>query len=196
MAKIGKKNIFVTQRLPEKAMKKLLSVFNVDLWRKEIAPSKRTIGEKIKRADGLCCTLNDQIDKEVIESAGEQFKIIAQVAVGYDNIDLVAATRKGIFVTNTPGVLTETTADFAFGLIFAVARRMIEADKYVRNGDWIIPWGLDMMLGQDIWGKTLGIIGLGRIGAAVARRAKGMNMKILYYDSNRNVDLERNLGTR
>ena len=189
-----RKKVFVTTRLPEEALNLLKSKFEVEVWPEETPPPRSLLIEKVKEIDGLCCLLTDKIDEEVIEAAGENLKVISQVAVGYDNIDVEAATRKGIYVTNTPGVLTDTTADFAFALLMATARRIPEADRYVRGGKWKIPWGLMMFLGQDVWGKTIGIIGLGRIGSAVARRAKGMNMRILYYDIRRNEKLERELG--
>jgi len=189
-----RKKVFVTTRLPEEALNLLKSKFEVEVWPEETPPPKSLLIEKVKEIDGLCCLLTDKIDKEVIEAAGENLKVISQVAVGYDNIDVEAATRKGIYVTNTPGVLTDTTADFAFALLMATARRIPEADRYVRGGKWKIPWGLMMFLGQDVWGKTIGIIGLGRIGSAVARRAKGMNMRVLYYDIRRNEKLEREIG--
>ena len=141
------------------------------------------------------CLLTDPIDIEVI-NAGEDLKVISQVAVGYDNIDVEAATRRGIYVTNTPGVLTETTADLTWALLMAVARRIVEADKYLRRGDWKIPWGLMMMLGSDVYGKTIGVVGLGRIGLAIAQRAKGFDMRILYHSRTRKPDLEKELGIK
>jgi len=186
--------VYVTRRLPEEAMRLLKSKFEVEVWPEEMPPPKKVIIEKVKEADGLICLLTEKIDREVIEAAGPQFRGISQVAVGFDNIDIEAATERGIYVTNTPGVLTETTADYAFALLMAVARRIAEADRYVRSGKWKVPWGLMMLLGQDIWGKTIGIIGMGRIGSAVARRAKGMNMRILYYDIRRNEEAEKELG--
>ncbi len=196
LSKPDRKRIFVTRELPEDAMKILESRFKVEVWLGESPPVKSLLMEKVKRADGLICLLTDLIDGEVIEAAGPQLRGISQVAVGFDNIDVEAATRKGVYVTNTPGVLTETTADFAFALLMAVARRVVEADRYVRAGKWKVPWGLMMMVGQDIWGKTIGIVGTGRIGAAVAQRAKGMNMKILCYDIIRNKELEKKLGAK
>jgi glyoxylate reductase len=189
-----RKKVFVTRSLPEEAMNLLRSRFDVEVWPGENPPPKDVLFEKAKAVDGLYCLLTDRIDGEVIDAAGRQFKGISQVAVGYDNIDVDAATRRGIYVTNTPGILTETTADFAFTLLMATARRVAEADRYVRNGQWLIPWGLTMLLGQDVWGKTIGIVGLGRIGLAVARRAKGFSMRILYYDIVRNEEAERDLG--
>jgi glyoxylate reductase len=186
--------VFVTRLLPEEAINLLTSKFDVEVWPEENPPPKNLLLEKVKTVNGLYCLLTDRIDGEVIGAAGKQLKGISQVAVGYDNIDVDAATKKGIYVTNTPEVLTETTADFAFALLMATARRVAEADRYVRGGEWRIPWGLTMLLGQDVWGKTIGVVGLGRIGSAVARRAKGMNMRILYHDLARNEQLERSLG--
>ncbi|MEM2110793.1 MAG: glyoxylate reductase [Candidatus Bathyarchaeia archaeon] len=194
MSRTQRKKVFVTRELPEAAMKLLESKFDVEVWIGENPPPKSLLIEKVRKVDGCICLLTERFDEEVINAAGKQFWGISQIAVGYDNIDVEAATRKGIYVTNTPEVLTETTADFAFALLMAVARRVAEADRYVKAGNWKIPWGLMMMLGQDVWGKTIGIIGLGRIGASVAKRAKGMNMRILYYDAYRNKKLERELG--
>jgi len=191
-----RKKVYVTRELPEEAMELLKSKFEVEVWQEEMPPPKSLLKEKVKEVDGLICLLTEKIDREVIEAAGPQFRGISQVAVGFDNIDVEAATEKGIYVTNTPGVLTETTADFAFALLMAVARRIAEADRYVKSGKWKVPWGLMMLLGQDIWGKTIGIIGMGRIGFAVACRAKGMNMKILYYDVRRNEQAEKELGAK
>jgi glyoxylate reductase len=189
-----RKKIYVTRELPEEAMQILKSKFEVEFWPQEMPPPKSILIEKVKKTDGLVCLLTDHVDEEVINAAGSQFRGICQVAVGFDNIDVKAATRKGIYVTNTPGVLTETTADLAFSLLMATARRIAEADRYVRSGQWKVPWDLMMLLGQDIWGKTIGIVGIGRIGSAVARRAKGFNMKILYYDVYRNEQIEKELG--
>ncbi len=196
LIKFSPKKIYVTRELPSEATKILEERFDVEVWSGEIPPPKSLLMEKVKQADGLICLLTDSIDNDVINSAGPQLLGISQVAVGYDNIDVKAATEKGIYVTNTPGVLTETTADFAFTLLMAAARRVAEADRYIRAGKWKIPWGLMMMVGQDIWGKTIGIVGIGRIGSAMAERAKGFNMRILYYDIVRNEQLEEKLGAK
>jgi len=196
LSRPDRKEIYVTRELPEEAMKVLESKFEVEVWHGESPPVKSLLMAKAKTVDGLICFLTDSIDGEVIEAAGPQLRGISQIAVGFDNIDVEAAARKGIYVTNTPGVLTETTADFAFALLMAVARRIAEADRYVRAGKWKVPWGLMMMVGQDVWGKTIGIVGTGRIGAAVAQRAKGMNMKILCYDIIKNEELEKELGAK
>jgi len=192
----GRKKVYVTRKLPEEAMKILKSKFKVEVWQEEMPPPKSLLKKKVREVNGLICLLTERIDREVIEAAGPQFHGISQVAVGFDNINVEAATEKGIYVTNTPGVLTETTADYAFALLMAVARRIAEADRYVKSGKWKVPWGLMMLLGQDIWGKTIGIIGMGRIGSAVARRAKGMNMRILYYDVVRNEQVEKELDAK
>jgi glyoxylate reductase len=189
-----RKKIYVTRELPEEAIQILKPKFEVEVWQGEMPPPKSLLVEKVKEADGLICLLTEKIDEDVVNAAGSQLRGICQIAVGFDNINVKAATTKGICVTNTPGVLTETTADYAFTLLVATARRIAEADKYVKSGQWKVPWGLMMLLGQDIWGKTLGIVGIGRIGSAVARRAKGFNMKIIYYDVFRNEQVERELG--
>lgn len=196
LSKSSRKRIYVTRKLPEEAMNLLESNFEVEIWSNEMPPSKDVIIEKVKNVDGLICLLTEMIDEEVINEAGSNLRGICQVAVGYNNIDVKAATNKGIYVTNTPGVLTNTTADFAFSLLMSVARRVSEADRYVKSGKWKVPWGLMMLLGQDVWGKTIGIVGLGRIGSAIARRAKGMNMNVLYYDLYRNERVEKELDAK
>ncbi|RDD53579.1 MAG: D-glycerate dehydrogenase [Candidatus Korarchaeota archaeon NZ13-K] len=185
--------VFITREIPERGLSRIREHFEVDLWRDEAPPPKSVILERVKEADALVSLLTDPIDAEVYDAA-PRLRIIAQYAVGYDNIDVGEATRRGIYVTNTPGVLTETTADFAFALLMAAARRVVEADRYVREGRWRVAWHPMMMLGHDVHGRTLGIVGLGRIGAAMARRAKGFGMRVLYYDSIRREDLERELG--
>jgi len=196
LTQLRRKKIYITRELPQEAMRILESRFDVEVWANEIPPPKSLLMEKVGSADGLICLLTDQIDREVIDAAGPQLLGISQVAVGFDNIDVKEATKKGIYVTNTPGVLTETTADFAFTLLMAAARRVAEADRYVKTGKWKVPWGLMMMMGQDVWGKTIGILGTGRIGSAVAERARGFNMKILYHDIVRNAQLEEKLGAK
>ena len=186
--------VFVTvEVIPESALDIIKAKADVKVWPEEASPPKEVFIKEVKYIDGLYCQLIDKIDEEVI-NAGENLKVISQVAVGYDNIDVKAATKRGLYVTNTPGVLTDTTADYAFALLMATARRITEADKYVRRGDWKIPWALTMLTGGDVWGKTIGIVGLGRIGSGVARRATGFNMKILYYDVIRHPDLEKEFG--
>src|SRR5205807_449614 len=142
---------------------------------------KAELIKRLQGKDGLICHIISTIDDEVL-AAAPNLKVVANVAVGYNNIDVAAATRRGVVVTNTPDVLTETTADFAFTLLMAAARRVVEADAYARAGEWKA-WKWDLLWGADIHGKTLGVIGFGRIGRAVARRAGGFNMSILYHDA-------------
>lgn len=172
--------VFVTRRLSDTALAPLQALAQVDVWPSETPPPLAVLLEKSADAAGLLTLLTDPINAALIEAA-RSLKVISQYAVGFDNIDIAAATRKGIPVGNTPGVLTETTADFAWALMMAAARRVVEADKEVRAGIWR-PWGPDVLAGYDIFGATLGIVGFGRIGQAMARRARGFDMKILYSD--------------
>ncbi|MBD3405383.1 MAG: D-glycerate dehydrogenase [Candidatus Lokiarchaeota archaeon] len=171
--------VFVTRKIPEKGLKLLKDEVELHIWKEEFPPTKEEIIRQAKDSSGLITLLSDSIDAEVIDKLSD-LKIISQYAVGYDNIDIEKATEKKIMVTNTPGVLTETTADLTWALIFAASRRIVEADRYVRNKRWEVAWSPELLLGKDIYGATLGIIGLGRIGTAVAKRAKGFSMDILY----------------
>jgi len=190
-----KPKVYVTRELPERGMKIIKERFDAEVWPEYGPPPKQVIIEKARNVDALVTLLSDKIDAEVFDAA-PSLKIIAQMAVGYDNIDVEEATRRGIYVTNTPGVLTETTADFTWALMMAVARRVVEADRYVREGKWKVGWHPSMLLGRDVYGATLGIVGAGRIGTAVARRAKCFNMKILYYDVVPNLQLEKETGAK
>ncbi len=165
----------------------------VDLYVGEEPLSKAELTARLKDKDGLVCQITDFIDDEVL-GAAPGLKVVANVAVGYNNIDVPAARRRGIVVTNTPDVLTDTTADFAWALLMATARRVVEADKYVRAGKWR-KWEFMRLLGGDVHGKTLGVIGFGRIGRAVARRALGFAMRVVYYDTVRvDAAVERELN--
>jgi glyoxylate reductase len=187
--------IYITRPLPEPAMRLLDGVVEYRLWDREDAPVPReTLLREIVDVEGIVCLLTEKIDAEVIDRA-RRCRVIAQVAVGYDNIDVAAATRRGILVTNTPGVLTETTADMAWAILLATARRVVEGDKFTRSGRWKT-WELMAFTGQDVYGATLGIIGLGRIGAAIARRARGFAMSVLYHNRHRAEALEAELGAR
>ncbi len=179
-----KPKVFVTRRIPQAGLDLLASQVEMEIWPGELPPPYEILIEKVEGIDGLICLLTDPIDRRLMEKAGKSLKVISQMAVGYDNIDLQAATDLGIPVGNTPGVLTETTADFAWALLMAAARRVVEADKLTRAGGWKT-WGPMFMLGTDVYGTTLGIVGFGRIGQAVARRAAGFNMRILFYDKSR-----------
>jgi len=188
--------VYITRKLPEQALS-LLRKKNVDFsFNPRDAPlSESYLRLEVSSVDGLVCLLTEKVTSAVIE-AGKSLRVISNIAVGYDNIDVKKATERGIYVTNTPGVLTETTADLTWALLMAVARRIAEADRYLRSGKWKIQWNLMFMTGTDVCDKTLGIMGLGRIGQAVARRAKGFNMKILYYDEKRSPELESELGVK
>ena len=188
-----KPKVFVTREMPERGLHIIEERFDAEVWREYAPPPKKTIIEKAAKVEALATLLSDKIDAEVFDAA-PKLKIVAQMAVGFDNIDLTEATKRGIYVTNTPGVLTETTADFAWTLLMAVARRVVEADQYVRSGKWKVGWHPMMLQGRDVYGATLGIVGLGRIGGAIAKRAKGFDMKVLYYDVIRRPDLEKEYG--
>lgn len=164
----------------------------VEAWRKREPPPRKVLLERVRNTDGILCSLSERIDRELM-SASPRLKVISNMAVGFDNVDVREATRRGIPVGYTPGVLTETTADLAFGLMIASARRVVEGDKAVRAGNWKF-WDPLGFLGEDIHDATLGIIGMGKIGTAVARRAKGFGIRILYNDPIRRRDAENELG--
>ena len=187
--------VLVTKRVFPEAVEFLRTRFAVDYeWTDEgLAPE--ALAERVKGVQGIVSQLTDRFDAAVIEAL-DGVKVLANVAVGYDNIDVPAATKKGIFVTNTPDVLTETTADFAWALLMAAARRVVEGHAFVHSGHWQ-RWTIDLLAGQDVWGKTLGIFGLGRIGQAVARRGRGFGMRILYHDAQRAPEaVEQELAAR
>lgn len=176
--------IYITRKLPEEAYANLQETYEVRVWPKtEIPVPRDVLLEEVKEAYALWTMLSDQIDQEVIDAA-PNLKIISNLAVGYNNINLDAARNRGIVVTNTPDVLTETTADLAFGLLLATGRRLMEAEQTVRSGKWKA-WTPMGMTGQDIYGATLGIIGMGRIGEGVCRRAQGFNMNVIYHNRTR-----------
>ncbi|MFQ6075167.1 MAG: glyoxylate reductase [Candidatus Bathyarchaeia archaeon] len=184
--------VFATRKLPGPGLKNLRKLFSVRAFPEDRAPTREELIEGVKERDGILTTVADKIDGEVMD-ASDRLKVVSNVAVGFDNIDLKAATERGIYATNTPGVLTETVADFAWALMFAVARRVVEADKFTRAGEWK-GWGPLLMCGGDIYGKSLGIVGLGRIGSAVAKRARGFDMRVMYHDIVRKEALEEELG--
>ena len=167
-------------------------VTEMEMWPQETPPPYDVLLKKVQDVEGLLALLTDKIDTGLMKAA-PKLKVISNLAVGYDNIDIPEATRRGIVVGNTPGVLTETTADFAFALLMAAARRVAEADGFTRKGLWKT-WGPMVMLGQDIHHATLGIVGLGRIGVEIAKRAKGFDMEVLYYDPLRRSEVEKELG--
>jgi lactate dehydrogenase-like 2-hydroxyacid dehydrogenase len=186
--------IFVTRMIPQPGLDMLTKEYTVDINPSDRVLSKDEIITGLKGKDGLLCLLTDPIDKDVI-TAEPKLKMIASYAVGYDNIDVATATKQGIPVSNTPGVLTETTAELAWALLFSVSRRIVEADRFTRSGQFK-GWAPMLMLGQDVSQKTLGVIGTGRIGTAFALKSKGFNMNVLYTDEQPNRELEQQLGAQ
>jgi glyoxylate reductase len=185
--------VYITRKLPRPILDQLSKHFHIKIWDKENKPvPSEVLVEEVKKADGLLCLLTDQVDEKVLSGAS-RLKIVANMAVGYNNIDVEAASKKGIIVTNTPGVLTETTADLTFALMVAAARRLVESSDFLRGGKWS-SWSPMELTGQDIYGATLGIIGMGRIGQALASRARGFNMRIVYHNRSRKPDVEQDLG--
>lgn len=181
-----KAKIFVTHPLYAEAQSILQEACDCEFWAKQERPPREEFIRRLKDKEGLVCLLTEKIADDVLRAA-PKLRIVANVAVGYDNVDLPACTKRGVAVTNTPGVLDETTADFAWALMLSVARRVVEADQYVRVGNWQ-GWDFDQFCGTDVWGKTLGIVGLGRIGQAMARRAAGFGMKVIYNGRKRVVE--------
>ncbi len=186
--------VLVTREIPEAGLKKLRDRYDVEVNTKPRNLRKEEIIERGKDKDAMLCLLTDTIDEEVISEL-DQIKVISNYAVGYDNIDVEAATERGIPVTNTPGVLTDATAEIAWSLIFSTARRIAEGDKFVRE-DGFEGWDPTLMLGREVTGKTLGIIGMGNIGTAVARKSVGFDMDILYYNRSRKEKVEEELGAK
>jgi len=185
-------SVYVTRLIPRAGLDLLRGCARVKVWEGELPPPRDVLVEELKTVDGALTLLTDSIDAELMDSA-PRLRAVSNYAIGYDNIDVQAATERGIMVCHTPGVLTDTTADFAFTLMASVGRRVVEAVQYVRDGKWKT-WGPMLCLGHDLYGATLGLIGLGRIGGAVAKRATGFDMRLLYHDLNRQPILEKELG--
>ena len=175
------KSVLISNVLPEEARALIPQDFLVEYNPGDTPVPKAELVKRLQGKDGLICHIISTIDDAVLAGA-PSLKVVSNVAVGFNNIDVAAARRRGVVVTNTPDVLTETTADFAWALLMAAARRVVEADRFARSGQWT-RWQWDLLWGQDVWGKTLGVIGFGRIGRAVARRALGFGMRILYHDA-------------
>lgn len=197
---MGKPRLFITRRLPGPCFTRLLEEFDAEVWPEWRHPPYEVLVEKAASVDGLVTLLTDRVDCPLLERAARGgLRIVSQYAVGYDNIDVECATRLGIYVTNTPNVLTEATAELTWALILAAARHIVKADEYVRSGEWYrsgTGWHPELLLGMELQGKTLGIVGFGRIGRAVARiGAKGFGMRVLYYSRHRaprNIEEELN----
>ena len=194
MARTVRPRVFVTRELPGEALGRLGTQVDLRVWDGELPPSRDTLLAEAAHADGLVTLLTDRVDASLLAGA-PSLRAVSNVAVGYDNIDVAACTARRIPVGNTPGVLTETTADFAFALLMGLARRVAEADAFVRAGKWRT-WSPTLLLGTDVYGATLGIVGLGAIGAAVARRARGFGMRVLYVSREPRPALEAELGLR
>jgi lactate dehydrogenase-like 2-hydroxyacid dehydrogenase len=187
-------NIFVTRKIPEHGLELLRKYHEIEINPHDRVLTKKEIIQGLKGKDGLLCLLTDNIDEDII-SSNSNLKMIANYAVGYNNIDIKAAIKRKIPVSNTPGVLTDTTAEMAWALLFSAARRITEGDKFTRDGKFA-GWGPMLMLGQDITHKTLGVVGAGRIGTAFALKSKGFNMNVLYYDHQKNKVLEKEVTAK
>jgi glyoxylate reductase len=178
---MAKAKVFATHQLFDEARQILETACDVEYWTTDERPPRDEVLRRVKDKEGLVCLLTEKVNDELLRIA-PKLRIAANVAVGYDNIDVDTCTKRGVVATNTPGVLDETTADFAWTLMMAVARRLAEGEQLARSGNWK-GWNLDQLCGADIWGKTLGLVGFGRIGRAVARRALGFHMKVIYTDA-------------
>jgi len=190
---MAKPKVYSTHQLFEPARKILAASCEMQYWTDSERPPREEVFRRVKDKEGLVCLLTEKINDEFLRAA-PKLRIASNVAVGYDNIDVDACTKRGVVATNTPGVLDETTADFAWTLLLAVARRLSEGEALARSGNWK-GWNLDQLCGADVWGKTLGVVGFGRIGRAVARRAAGFQMKVIYTDAVRAAeDVERSLN--
>ena len=176
--------VFISRIIPEDGLKPIRQATEARIWGDDVPPPRDVLLEFIAGCDGVVTLLTDRVDDEFLDAAGPQLKVVSNYAVGFDNVDVPACTKRGIPVGNTPGVLTETTADLAFALLMAAARRVPEGDRYVRAGNWKT-WGPLLLLGPDVHGATIGIVGFGRIGQAVARRAMGFGMTVVYHDVHR-----------
>lgn len=174
--------IFITRLIPDLGLNLVKEHFpTLEVWTHDLPPTREQLLEKVRGVDGLLCLLTERIDAELMDAIGPQVKVISSMSVGVDHVDLAEATRRGIPIGNTPGVLTDATADQAFALLLAAARRITEAERYVRAGKWVT-WSPSLLLGADLVGSTLGIVGFGRIGQAVAKRAQGFDMHVIYHD--------------
>lgn len=174
--------IFVTRLIPDLGLSLVKEHFpTLEVWTHDLPMPREQLLEKVRGVDGLLCLLTERIDAELMDAIGSQVKVISSMSVGVDHVDLAEATKRGIPIGNTPGVLTDATADQAFALLLAAARRVAEAERYVRAGKWVT-WSPSLLLGADLAGATLGIVGFGRIGQAVAKRAQGFDLRVIYHD--------------
>ena len=189
---MSKPKVYVTRLIPDQGLDIIRDFCDTTVWQEELPPPREVILRETRDCDGLVSLLTDAIDGELLDAC-PRLRVVSNMAVGFDNIDVPAATARGVLVGNTPGVLTETTADFAFALLMASARRIVEGADYVRAGKWRT-WGPMLLMGADVHHATLGLVGLGRIGLEMAKRARGFDMRVLYYDVYRREDIEREMG--
>lgn len=173
--------VFVSRKMRDAGLNLVLEFCDADVWDEEMPPARDALLEKVRGVDGFLSMLTDRVDAELLDAAGPQLKVVSNHAVGFDNVVVADATARGIPVGNTPGILTDATADLTFALLLAAARRVVELEKYIRAGKWKT-WHPSMLLGMDLAGKTLGLVGFGRIGQAVAKRAVGFDLRIVFYD--------------
>lgn len=175
--------VFVSRKMRDAGLDLVLDFCDADVWDEDMPPTRERLLEKVRGVDGFISMLTDRVDAELLDAAGTQLKVVSNHAVGFDNIVVPDATARGIPVGNTPGILTDATADIAFALLLAAGRRIVESERYIREGKWKT-WHPSLLLGMDLSGKTLGIVGFGRIGRAVAKRAVGFGLRIIYYSPN------------
>ena len=189
-----KYSVFITRKIPEPGPTILKKYLQVNMNPEVNVLDREVLIKSIKNVDALLCMLGDNIDSNVMDAAGSNLRVISCYSVGYDHVDIKEAEKRKIIVTNTPNVLANTTADLTFSLILSAARNIVNADSHVRKGSWKFGWTPDLFLGYDVYGSTLGIIGLGEIGTLVAKRAKGFGMEVLYYSNSRNQKIESDLS--
>jgi glyoxylate reductase len=192
---VKKKKVYLTRKILEPASSLLAAKYQVSIHDSIRPPTRLELRKGIRNMDGILCTLSDKMDKKVLDEAGPNLKVISSYSTGYDHIDVTEATKRGVVVATTGDVLAEATADLTFALILAISRRIVEADKFVRRGAWKVGWMPNLLLGSNVHNSTLGVLGLGRIGRAVARRAKGFKMDVIYNSRHRlEESLEAELG--
>lgn len=191
---VAKKKVYVTRKIPGPGLRLLQNECDITLNKKSSPPTKSEMLKNIAGKDALLCMLSDEIDGQILDAAGPTLKVISSYSTGFDHIDVREASARGIYVTFTSDILAEATADLTFALLLACARNIVKGDALVRQKKWKVGWAPDLLLGQEVHGTTLGIIGLGRIGSAVARRARGFGMRILYHNRGGKSDLEQEVG--
>jgi len=185
--------VFVTRKFFPEALEVLTDAADTEVWPDDEPPTPEQLLEKVVEADGILTNIMDRIDADVFQAA-HRLKVVSQLGVGVDNVDVAEATRRGVLVGNTPGVLAKATADIAFGLLMSAARRISEGDRWLRAGNWKMQYHPMVWLGAEVHGATLGIVGMGQIGVEMAKRARGFDMRVIYYSRTRKPELESELG--